>query len=80
MRLFADDTSAYISIKSTNDHQYLQQDLNNLQYWKENGKIAFHPQTNVASCLLLEIKKSYQSYLHHTLSSTGVITKKIDKI
>lgn len=43
MRLFADDTSAYISIKYTNDHQYLQQDLNNLQYWKQNGKIAFHP-------------------------------------
>ena len=39
MRLFADDTIAYLSIKSNRDALTLQQDLDKLSNWEANWKM-----------------------------------------
>jgi hypothetical protein len=43
IRLFADDTIAYLAIKSNRDALTLQQDLDKLSYWETNWKMEFHP-------------------------------------
>jgi hypothetical protein len=43
IRLFADDTIAYLAIKSKRDALTLQQDLDKLSNWENNWKMAFHP-------------------------------------
>jgi hypothetical protein len=43
MRLFADDTIAYLVIKLNSDVLTLQRDLDKLAQWKQLWKMAFHP-------------------------------------
>ena len=43
IRLFADDTIAYLAIQSNRDALTLQQDLDKLSNWETNWKMAFHP-------------------------------------
>ena len=43
IRLFADDTIAYLVIKSNSDALTLQRDLDKLAQWEQLWKMAFHP-------------------------------------
>ena len=43
IRLFSDDTIAYLAIKSNRDALKLQQDLDKLSNWGKKWKMAFHP-------------------------------------
>ena len=43
VRLFADDTIAYLTIKSNRDCTTLQNDLDKLIIWEQKWKMAFHP-------------------------------------
>ena len=51
IRLFADDSLLYRTIRSTIDSQILQKDLNTLQHWEKLWKMEFHP----GKCNLLRI-------------------------
>ena len=42
--LFADDTLLYLAIHNSSDCSKLQDDLNNLERWESDWKMAFHPQ------------------------------------
>ena len=54
IRLFADDTIAYLAIKSNKDCTTLQNDLDKLGIWEFKWKMAFHPD----KCNVLSISKS----------------------
>jgi len=51
IRLFADDSLLYRTIRSPADCKILQEDLNTLQKWKQLWKMEFHP----GKCHLLQI-------------------------
>ena len=53
MRLFTDDSLLYRQIKSAEDCEILQEDLNTLQNWEKKWKMEFHPQ----KCQVLTITK-----------------------
>ena len=53
LRLFADDSLLYRSIKSTNDIQQLQVDLTTLTKWEERWQMTFHP----AKCYSLRVTR-----------------------
>ncbi|KAK3106955.1 hypothetical protein FSP39_003887 [Pinctada imbricata] len=64
VRLFVDDTIAYLTISSDADHQTLQEDLNKLAKWKETWKMAFHPD----KCQVFTIsRKNTTSLYQYTL-------------
>ena len=52
IRLFADDTIAYLAIKSNSDCTTLQNDLDKLGTWEIKWKMAFHPD----KCNILSIR------------------------
>ena len=54
IRLFADDTIAYLAIKSNRDALTLQQDLDTLSNWETNRKMAFYPD----KCNVIPISRS----------------------
>ena len=54
IRLFADDTIAYLTITSNKDCLTLQKDLDKLGIWENKWKMAFHPD----KCNVLSISKS----------------------
>jgi hypothetical protein len=43
LRLFADDTIAYLTMTSEDDAEHLQEDLDKLAQWGENWFMQFHP-------------------------------------
>ena len=51
LKLFADDSLLYRTIKSSTDSAILQKDLNTLQLWEHKWKMEFHP----GKCQLLSI-------------------------
>ena len=51
IRLFADDSLLYRSIKTPNDSAILQKDLDTLQLWEKKWKMEFHP----GKCQLLRV-------------------------
>jgi hypothetical protein len=51
VRLFADDTIAYLTIASEDDAEHLQEDLNKLAQWGEDWCMQFHP----AKCTVLTV-------------------------
>ena len=53
VRLFADDTIAYLTITSAADCHTLQSDLDKLSVWEKNWKMAFHP----AKCNVLSVSR-----------------------
>jgi len=53
VRLFADDTIAYLAIAKEADCQSLQKDLDRLAQWEEKWKMEFHPD----KCTVLSISK-----------------------
>ena len=66
LRLFADDSYLYRIIKSIQDSQILQNDLNNLQSWEQNNSMEFHPQKCKVLTITNKIKPIETSYtIHH---------------
>ena len=63
IRLFADDSLLYRTIRSTIDSQILQKDLNTLQQWEKLWKMEFHP----GKCNLLRItnKSTPVKFIYH---------------
>ena len=53
VRLFADDTIAYITVTTDNDASNLQSDLNKLAVWEQKWLMKFHPE----KCNVLTISK-----------------------
>jgi hypothetical protein len=51
VRLFADDTIAYLSITSEDDAEHLQEDLDKLTQWGDDWHMQFHP----AKCTVLTV-------------------------
>ena len=65
--VFADDTIAYLTIKSNRDCTTLQNDLDKLSIWEQKWKMAFHPdKCNVLSITRNKtpMKYSYTLYGH----------------
>ena len=60
-KLFADDTKLYRIIRSINDADMLQQDLNTLVEWCKEWKMVF----NITKCHVLHISKKNPQYLYH---------------
>ena len=57
IRLFADDTIAYLTITSNKDCLTLQKDLDKLGTWENKWKMAFHPdKCNVLSISTVKVK------------------------
>ena len=70
MRLFADDSLIYRTIKTPQDSRILQEDLNTLQKWESTWKMEFHPD----KCKLLRItnkinKINFDYSIHNTILS-----------
>ena len=71
VKLFADDCLLYRPIRSTSDSTKLQDDLDKLEKWENDWKMAFHPQ----KCTTIHISKKRKPticdyHLHgHTLES-----------
>ena len=71
VRLFADDTVLYRTIKSDTDHHRLQTDLDKLTEWAIAWDMQFHP----AKCLVMNIsKKRHPSKFTYSLHSTDLKT------
>lgn len=69
VRLFADDTIAYLTISSEQDALCLQSDLDKLAEWEKNWRMSFYPdKCNVLSITRSRTPKIYRYKLHgHTL-------------
>ena len=72
VRLFADDTIAYLTIKSQTDANTLQDDLNKLGIWAKLWQMEFHPD----KCQVLTITRKRQPILH-TYSLHGHILQHV---
>ena len=62
VRLFADDTIAYLAIKNNADAASLQRDLNKLGEWEAKWQMEFHPD----KCEVLRISKKWKSNTIHS--------------
>ena len=71
VRLFADDTIAYLTISSDSDSADLQKDLDKLALWETTWKMSFHPEKCNVLTISRKTKPTITSYtLHgHTLTS-----------
>ena len=73
IRLFADDSLLYRTIKTPKDSEILQKDLDSLQIWEKTWKMEFHP----GKCQLLKITNKirpsiFQYKIHNqTISETN---------
>ena len=54
IRLFADDTAAYLTVNNLTDTGVLQQDLNKLQQWEVEWDMEFNP----GKCTVLQVTRS----------------------
>ena len=61
VRLFADDTVAYLAVKGKADAEQLQKDLNKLGEWEKKWLMEFHPQ----KCQVLSITRKRQITRHN---------------
>ena len=59
VRLFADDTIAYLTISSDKDTQDLQKDLDKLAAWESTWKMSFHP--DKCNVLTIRMKTTIQT-------------------
>ena len=60
VKLFADDSALFRKIKSPNDHNILQADINNLILWENTWSMQFHPD----KCQLLNISNKKTPSIH----------------
>ena len=63
MRLFANDTIIYKTIRSRTDSDNLQKDLSRLEKWSKDWQMEFHP----AKCNILHITRSKRPITSHTI-------------
>ena len=76
VRLFADDTIAYLAIKNNADAASLQRDLNKLGEWEAKWQMEFHPD----KCEVLRISKKWKSNtIHSNYELRGHILKVVSK-
>ena len=70
VRLLADDTLLYLTIHNSSDCIKLQEDINNLERWKSDWQMSFHPDKCEVIHITTKKKPIIQKYtLHgHTLS------------
>jgi hypothetical protein len=61
IRLFADDSLLYRTIKTPQDSEILQKDLDSLQIWEKTWKMEFHP----GKCQLLKITNKIRPSIFH---------------
>jgi hypothetical protein len=75
IRLFVDDTIAYLVIKSNSDALTLQRDLDKLAQWEQLWKMAFHPdKCNVLTISRNTTPKKFKYCLHdHVLESVDKV-------
>ena len=73
IRLFADDSLLYRTIRSPKDCEILQNDLNNLQKWEKLWKMEFHP----GKCHLLQITNK-NSPIHFNYKIHNTLLTKVD--
>ena len=67
LKLFADDSLLYRTIKNPSDSAILQKDLNTLQIWEKKWKMEFHP----GKCQLLKVTNKKQPIpTHYTIHDT----------
>ena len=64
VRLFADDTIAYLTISSDQDARTLQSDLDKLEKWETSWLMAFHPEKCNVLLNHYKEKKSNKVQLH----------------
>ena len=61
IRLFADDTIAYLVINSMTDTEVLQSDLDRLAVWEKNSRMEFHPE----KCNVISISRKRDPILQN---------------
>ena len=65
LRLFADDSLLYRTIKTPKDADLLQNDLNKLQIWEKRWKMEFHPQKCQVLRITNKVKPIVTNYTIH---------------
>ena len=77
VRLFADDTIAYLTVEGDGDAQRLQQDLDALARWEDLWQMEFHPD----KCYVLRVTKKHRSNIHeHAYVLHGHTLEVCDKV
>ena len=74
LKLFADDSLLYRTIKTPNDSAILQKDLDHLQLWEKKWKMEFHP----GKCQLLRVTNKTTSSINSNYNIHGVNLEKTD--
>ena len=74
VRLFADDTIAYITVDSNNDANQLQQDLDCLARWEEKWQMKFHPE----KCQVLRVSKKLKPSYTGSYRLNGHLLEVVD--
>ena len=67
VRLFADDTIAYVAVCSDDDSAQLQQDLNKLADWEEKWQMKFHPE----KCQVIRVTRNRVHKIESTYTLHG---------
>ena len=73
VRLFADDTISYLAIKTKQDSQRLQEDLDRLGMWEQKWEMEFHPD----KCEVIHITHN-KKVIQNQYSLHGHILKPVD--
>jgi hypothetical protein len=74
IRLFADDCLIYREVKSTEDHQALQNDLDVLHSWSNTWQMAF----NVTKCFTMSVTNARKNKKEWTSSMGGENMEKVE--
>ena len=74
VRLFADDTVAYLTIRSDRDHDKLQSDLDKLAQWEAKWKMEFHPKKCQVMHITRQRKPRISPYTLH-----GHVLERVDE-
>lgn len=75
VRLFADDTIAYIAIKSNEDTRTLQEDLDKLSNWERTWQMEFHPE----KCKVIRITRNRTNIIKSNYHLHGHTLQVVDK-
>lgn len=73
VRLFADDTAVYLTVRNKNDTSILQDDLDTLQKWERTWDMEFNP----SKCQVLHISRARQP-IHSQYTLHGEILESVD--
>ena len=73
VRLFADDTAVYLTVRNQNNSRILQNDLNTLQEWERTWDMEFNP----SKCQVLHIGRT-RHLIHSQYTLHGGILESVD--